>query len=101
MNKIWEYMGREFPFDITSEECRRTVSDGFEELSRDIEDNTGICESVRCFFDKVFGGGAGCAICGDSDSAEAHISAYISFVGFMCAQADDFSRIREELAVRA
>lgn len=100
MNKIWEYMGREYPFDITSAETRDSVCIGFEGLSRVPDNGDGICNGIAEFFDTVFGAGSGCKICGEADSAEAHISAYISFIGFMCGQVDEFARIREEMRER-
>jgi len=101
MNKIWEYRGREYPFDITSDSCCVTVGNGLRDLRHELEgdetERLRVCRVISGFFDKVFGSGEGCAICGMSDSAEEHISAYISFIGFLCGQIDEFSRIREEL----
>lgn len=101
MNKIWEYMGREYPFDITSAEMRNEVSLGFAELEQVADNGDGVCEAICGFFDRLFGKGVGITVCGEADSAEAHIAAYISFIGFMCAQIDQFSQMREELKVQA
>ncbi len=103
MNKIWEYRGREYPFDVTSDRCSFAVSHGLEELRSALEgdgEHPSVCGVIGRFFDTIFGVGAGKLVCGENDSAEEHISAYISFIGFLCAQVDDFSRIREELVAR-
>ncbi len=104
MNKKWEYMGREYPFDITRESCFVSVSRGIADLSHalrcDISGGISVCDIIRAFFDGLFGEGEGKAICGEEVSAEKHISAYISFIGFLCSEIDGFSKIREGLAAR-
>ena len=102
MNKIWEYMGKRYPFNIMRESCFVSVSRGIADLSHALRCNTvggaSLCEVIREFFVGLFGEGAGKDICGDVDNAQKHISAYISFIGFLCAEIDACSPMREELA---
>ena len=104
MNKIWEYMGKSYPFDIMRQSCFISVSRGIADLSHALRCETmggaSLCEVIRVFFDGLFGEGEGVAICGDGDNAEKHISAYISFIGFLCTEIDACSRMREDLATR-
>ncbi|MBE6626220.1 MAG: hypothetical protein E7628_03420 [Ruminococcaceae bacterium] len=104
MNKKWEYMGRCYPLNIMCESCFLSVSRGIAELSHALRCGTigsaSLCDVIRVFFDSLFGDGEGTAICGEGDNAEKHISAYISFIGFLCAEIDAYSRMREELAAR-
>lgn len=107
MNKIWTYKGKDFSFDITEESCYKLVRRGLEELRSFIDGSDeenfveGCCESVKRFFDTLFEIGAGEAICGRQKSVEAHISAYVSFISFLCAQVEQFSRLHAVLEVRA
>lgn len=103
MEKIWNYKGRSFPFNITEENCYANVSRGLEKLSRAMNErdenghNHSTCVDVKEFFDTVFGNGAGGIICGKQDGAEEHIAAYVCFISFLCAQVDEFSRLRVSL----
>ena len=67
MNKIWEYMGKSYPFNIMRESCFVSVSRGIADLSHALRCNTvggaSLCEVIREFFDGLFGEGAGMDIC--------------------------------------
>lgn len=100
MNKIWNYKGKCFPFDITEDTCYSLVKSGIENLQRTLQargDNQlpySVCKDVDKFFDTVFGSGAGQTICGKQSGADEHITAYVSFISFLCSQVDEFSRLR-------
>ena len=104
MNKIWEYMGKSYPINIMRQSCFISVSRGIADLSHALRcesmSGASLCEVIRVFFDGLFGEGEGVVICGDEDNAEKHILAYISFIGFLCAEIDACSRMREELETR-
>ena len=103
MEKIWNYRGRSFPFNITEDNCYTLVSQGLENLRVALNDEENrspghsTCDDVRAFFDTVFGNGAGLMICGKNSGCEDHIAAYVSFISFLCGQVDEFSRRRVTL----
>lgn len=124
MNKIWNYGGRGYDFDITEASCVTRMAKALLQLKEDAErweqrwfgqngtpvspdgallDGTMIaehCAEVRSFFDAMFGPGSGTAILGDSDSAQACDEAYMDFLCFAQMQVELFTRVREEVEAR-
>lgn len=124
MNKIWNYGGREYDFDITEAGCVTRMAKALLQLKEDAErweqrwfgqDGSTVstdralpdgamiaehCAEIRRFFDVLFGPGSGSAILGDSDSAQTCDEAYMDFLCFAQMQVDLFNRIREEVEAR-
>ena len=107
MDKIWTYKGKCHSFDITEEVSYALVSRGLNELRNFIDSSKedgfaeGCCDNIKLFFDTLFGDGEGEVICGRKKSVESHISAYVSFISFLCAQVEEFSRLRMLFEVTA
>lgn len=103
----FEYNGASFYFDAEDVECMEKYAAAAEKCkkaSEDLDADTGeedtamdakiqrmrlYCESVRTFFDDIFGKGAGIALCGERMNTRTHTAAYTAFIDFAFAQAEE------------
>ncbi len=104
MNRIWNYNGREYRFDISEKACVERLSDALRTLREDVgaADSTAAaiekhCGMIAAFFDTVFGEGCGREICGAAESAEAYSEAYVDFIMFVNSEVNSFASLREEI----
>ena len=104
MEHIWNYGGKEYPFDISESESMTRMCDGLNTLRGEIGMLGGTeagdtlreqCRMIRRFFDTVLGDGMGETVCGTAYSADAHTTAYMEFILFVNAQVTAF---REKVA---
>ena len=104
MEHIWNYGGKEYPFDISESENMTRMCDGLNALRGEIGGLGGTeagdtlreqCRMIRRFFDTVLGDGMGETVCGTAYSADAHTTAYMEFILFVNAQVTAF---REKVA---
>ncbi len=106
MNKIWNYGGNDYRFDISERECMEKINSALGSLREDVcmaeGESTaalieGHCRMIASFFDTVFGEGSGRAICGDTESAEAYSAAYLDFIMFVSAEVNSFAAMSEKM----
>ncbi len=112
MNRIWNWNGHEYPFDVSDPACTEAVTEALAALEADAkrlearphlttsQTLRGHCAIVIRFFNTVFGEGAGREIIGSRDSAGVADEAYLDFIYFINGQIAAFSRIREEVVSR-
>lgn len=114
MERVWNYGGRAYDFDITEAACVSRMTKALAMLKQDTaawedrwldgkQDDSMVvehCASIRRFFDGLFGEGEGGLITGGADSAAVCDEAYLDFLCFAQMQIDVFTRIREEVEAR-
>jgi len=109
----FEYNGVSYYFDAEDVECMERYADAAEKMAERADKLTDMnggsprdrlkvqrfyCESVRGFFDDIFGEGAGKALCGEKMNSRTDSEAYAAFVGFARAQAEAGTAVRASIA---
>ncbi len=102
---LFRYNGAEYEFDARdADEVERMEAavDKMAEEEREIPKDgrasdmyRAQCDMLKRFFDRVFGDGAGIALCSEKNNIAVHYDAYERFLAFVSAQKDDVLKARQ------
>lgn len=113
VNTNFEYNGTSYYFDAEDVECMERYADAADKMAAKadqiaamtggtIRERLGVqriyCESVRAFFDDIFGEGAGKALCGEKMNSRTDSEVYAAFVDFARKQTEVGASIRTSIA---
>lgn len=97
---VFSYNGVEYEFETFDADCAEKLEEamgGLKKAEQNIPKTGSIsvlvkaqCKMLRDFFDTIFGAGAGTKICGEKDSFNNCKNAYVSFLGFVDEQKQDY-----------
>lgn len=110
-NHTWSRNGAKHYFDISDSECMKRINLALEELRENYEATAGsekntpeeierVCGMIGEFFKAVFGEDEVAVICGDRNSFEAYMGAYIDFIMFVNEQLEALKKFREDVDKR-
>lgn len=110
VNTTFCYNGVEYDFDIEDIENTEKYENAFEQMKSDeklikkdgskSEYIKGYCSMIRNLFDRIFGDGAGTAICGEKLNSRTDTEAYEAFLDFVAEQTDAGLQAKNNLAMR-
>lgn len=113
VNTNFEFNGATYYFDAEDVDCMERYAEAAEKMAEKSEQISTMqggslreklqiqriyCESVRGFFDDIFGEGAGIALCGERMNSRTDSEVYAAFVDFARAQAAAGSAFRASIA---
>lgn len=96
---VFKYNGNEFEFDARDADCAEALENAFDKMSEEEEKIPktgksseiirGQCKLLKDFFDRIFGKGAGEAICTEKNNVVMCYNAYDEFLKLVREQKDD------------
>lgn len=107
----WSHGGIEYYFDISDSGCMKRMNDALEVLRENYAEAEGsekqtheeidrVCGMISKFFGTVFGEDRIKSICGEKNSLEAYMGAYVDFIMFVNEQLEALAKFREDVEKR-